>query len=60
MPKYNVSVKFTGSISYVVEAESKTIAESEVVTKFIERDLKNSNLNDYVDECVVEEAEEVK
>ena len=60
MPKYNVSVKFTGSISYVVEADSKTSAESEVVTKFIERDLKNSNLNDYVDECIVNEAEEVK
>lgn len=60
MPKYSVSIKFTGSINYTVDADSKTIAESEVVTKFIERDLKNSNLNDYVDECVVGEAKEVK
>jgi hypothetical protein len=60
MPKYRVSVKFTGSISYIVETETKTSAESEAVTKFIERDLKNSNLNDYVDECIVQEAEEVK
>ena len=60
MPKYNVSVTFTGSINYTIEAGSKTEAESEVVTKFIERDLKNSNLNDYVDECVVNEAKEVK
>ena len=44
--KYRVSVEFKGKLGYIVDADSKEAASSDVALKFIERDIKNSNLNE--------------
>jgi hypothetical protein len=58
--KYRVSVEFKGKLGYTVIADSKEEASSDVALKFIERDIKNSNLNEFIDECTVYDVQEVE
>lgn len=60
MAKFNVRVHFEGSVMYVIEADSKIEADSEGIHKFIDEDLNSENVNQYIEECCIEEVEEVK
>ena len=59
MPKYSVTVKFIGTTSYIVESETKAKAAIDAMHRFINEDLQNDTLSQFVSECSVGNTEEL-
>ena len=59
MPKYNITVKFMGTTNYIVESETKAKAAVDAMHKFINEDLQNDTLAQYVNECSVGDTREL-